>query len=293
MNKLILSINIFVFGLICLQARPGINRLPGLQPNIQKDTTLPDSLNGVVKITRSWELPSTLRDISAIDYLEGDRIACIQDEVGSIFIYNLESKAIETEIPFGPPGDYEGIAIVNDNAYVACADGRILEILSYRSDNPVVKEYGTHLTVKQHIAGLCSDNKGKRLLAAIKGIDEGNYKGIYSFDLSTRTMPVKPIIKIDLKDSVFNKMQTKNRQMVFQPSDITIHPLTQDIYVIDDMRAQLLVMGESGNIKELLSLNKAMFVQPEGVTFTPSGELYIASKGIKDGPGMLVLVQLK
>ena len=296
MYKLILLIIIFTLVFAFLKAgslHAPLKSFSGWK--IERDTSLPEPLKDVVKITRSWEFPSTLKNVSGIDYLEPDRIACIQDEVGSIFIYNLESKSIETEIPFGPPGDYEGIALVNDNAYVACADGRIYEILNYRSDKPVVKEYGTHLTVKQNVEGLCLDHKNNRLLVAIKGIDEGNrnYKGVYAFDLLSKAMPVKPVLKIDLKDSVFNNLQPKNRQMIFQPSDIDIQPVTQDIYIADGTRSQLLVMGESGNIKDLHNLNKTIFVQPEGITFTPSGELYIASKGVKEEPGMLMLVQFK
>src|SRR5690349_9341280 len=93
-----------------------------------QDTFLVDSGRAVVKISRSWELPQILKEISGIAYVDADRIACVQDEIGTVFIYNISTKSIELEVPFGPPGDYEAIAIVNDDAYVAVADGRIIEI---------------------------------------------------------------------------------------------------------------------------------------------------------------------
>jgi hypothetical protein len=294
--KLILLINIsIIFDASSALPKEAFRPLTSFQVNIPKDTSLPDSSKDVVKITRSWELPSTLKKVSGIDYLEAGKMACIQDETGTIYIYNLESKSIEKEIPFGPPGDYEGIAIVNENAYVGCADGRILEILNFRSDKPIVKEYGTHLTIKQSVGGLCYDKKNKRLLIAVKGGEDGNkfYKSVYSFDLVKKTVPLKPAIKINLKDPVFNNLQTKKLQMVFQPSDIGIHPVTRDFYLIDGVRSLLLVTDESGIIKSLNILNKTLFVQPEGVTFSPSGELYIANKGIKEEPGMLMLVHFK
>lgn len=259
------------------------------------DTIILDSARGVVKISRSWELPSILKEISGISYIDPERIACVQDEVGTIFIYNTSLKAIESEIPFGPPGDYEGIALVNGDAYVAVADGRIIEVSGYRSEKPAVREYGTHLTVRQNVEGICYDKRNKRLLVAIKGQEEGNplYKGIYEFDLVTKKMAVKPVLKIDLQDPVFQKLSPKKPQMVIQPSEIDIDPSTGDIYVSDGERSQMLIMDNTGKIKALHALDKSELIHPEGIMFTPSGELYIANEGNKVLPAKLVLVQLK
>ena len=259
------------------------------------DTTFPSLKTDVVKITRSWDLPAILKNISAIDYYSQRKLACLQEEVGSIFIFNLDSGSIEREIPFGPPGDYQGLVLINNDAYVACADGRILEIIGYSSEKPEVKEYGTHLTVKENVNGLCYDRKNKRLLVTIKGTEDANqvFKSIYAFSLTAKSMPVKPALRIDLRNRVFIGMQSKNMQTVFQPSDLDISPVTGLLYIIDGTRAQLLRMKLSENIKSLIEFNKETIIQPEGITFTPSGELFIASKGIRDEPGMLFQVRLK
>ncbi len=261
-----------------------------------KDDILADSVKAsAVKISRTWELPPVLKEISGISYIDPARIACVQDEIGSIFIYNTSTLTIENEIPFGPPGDYEAIAIVNKDAYVAVADGRIIEVSDYNSGKPAIKEYGTHLTVRQNVEGLCYDKANKRLLVAIKGREEGSalYKGIYAFDLATKTMPVKPVIKIDLQDPVFQKLSVKKPQTLIQPSEIEIHPVTGDIYIADGVRPQLLIMDNTGKIKALYALNKSEFIQPEGIMFTPPGELYIANEGNKQLPGNLMLVEFK
>ena len=259
------------------------------------DTLIPSSAVDVVKITRSWELPAELKNISAIDYISPGKMACLQNEVGSIFIFDLASGKIEKEIPFGPPGDYEGLVIVKQHAFIACADGRILEVRNYKSDNPELVEYGTHLTVNENVNGLCYDKKNKRLLVSIKGTEEGNqlYKGIYSFGLIDKRMPVKPVIKIDLKDPVFEKLQPKNVQTVFQPSDLDINPVNGLLHLIDGTRVQLLRIKLLENIRDLTELNKEKIIQPEGITFTPSGELFIASKGLREEPGMLFRLRLK
>jgi uncharacterized protein YjiK len=254
-----------------------------------------DSNRATVDISRTWQLPEILKEISGIAYIDAERIACVQDEVGTIFIYNILTNGIESEVPFGPPGDYEAIAVVNNDAYVAVADGRIIEISAYLSDNPGVKEYGTHLTVTQNVEGLCHDKKNKRLLVAIKDQEEGSplYKGIYSFDLVTKTMPVKPVMKIDLQDPIFGKPSFKKPQALIQPSEIAINPSTGDFFISDAVRSQVLIMDQEGKIKALHALNKSEFIHPEGIMFTPSGELFIANEGSKELPAKLMRVSLR
>jgi hypothetical protein len=259
------------------------------------DTSRPDSSSSRVKISRSWILPSVLRNISAIDFLSPDKMACLQDEVGSIFILNLDSGAIEKEYPFGPPGNYKGLVIIKNDAYVACADGRIIEIRNYFSEKREVIEYGSHLTIEEEVNGLCYDSRNKRLLVTIKGTEDGNqlYKGIYSFQLPYKRMLAKPAIKIDLRSRVFRNLQPRNMQTVFQPSDLDINPVSGLLYIVDGTRVQLLRMKMNENIKDLTELDKDKFIHPEGITFTPSGELFIAGKGVREEPGMLFQVRLK
>lgn len=262
--------------------------------SIKKDTTTPEILKDVVKIARAWDLPPMLRDISGIEYIDSSHVACVQDEVGSLFIYNTTTNALEAQIPFGPPGDYEAIALVRDVFYVACADGRLFEISDYGSAKPLVKEYGTHLTVKQNVEGLSYDPSSKMLLVAIKGKEDDSrfYKGVYAFDPVTKKMPVRPIIKIDLQDPVFGK-GTKNPQFAIQPSEIAVHPQTGELYVLDAVRPQLLIMKKTGVIKALYLLNREDFNQPEGITFSPSGECFISDEGNRQQPGRLLQVEIK
>jgi hypothetical protein len=259
------------------------------------DTSQPDSSATTVQISRTWRLPPELKQISAIDYIARHKMACVQDEVGAIFIFNLDSSGIEKQIPFGPPGNYKGLVIVKTDAYVACADGRIIEIKNYRSEKREVIEHGTHLTIEEEVNGLCYDRRNKRLLVTIKGKEDGdqNYKGIYSFSITDKRMMVKPAIKIDLRSRVFSNLQPRNMQTVFQPSDIDINPITGLLYIVDGTRVQLLRMRMNETIKDLTELDKEKFIQPEGITFTPSGELFIASKGVREEPGMLFQVRLK
>ncbi len=105
--------------------------------------------NADVTIVNQWDLPAVLLEISGLSSIDDNRFACVQDEQGTIFIYNTGTKKIEKEIPFAGVGDYEGIAVVGETIYVVTADGKIYEVSNYKSGKRGVTNYRTHLTAKQ------------------------------------------------------------------------------------------------------------------------------------------------
>jgi len=246
-----------------------------------------------VQVIKKWELPSQLTEISGMAYISQNQFACIQDELGTIFIYNTASQKIEREIPFGPPGDYEGIAIAGQTAYVVRADGKLYEVANFMGSKPDVRQYNTPLTVKHDVEGLCYDPDNNRLLLAIKGKEPHteDYKGIYGFDLTTKKMASAPVYKIDLTHAIWNDIKEKKVSNIMQPSEIAIHPTTGDLYITDGANPKLLIMDTSGSPKALHHLSKSDFKQPEGIAFTPGGELYISSEGGK-GKGIIARVAL-
>ena len=65
----------------------------------------------------------------------------------------------------------------------------------------------------------------------------------------------------------------------FKPSGIAVHPISGKIYVLASAGKKLLVLDENGNPKEQYNLNEDQFPQPEGICFTPNGDLIISSEG--------------
>jgi len=246
-----------------------------------------------VTIVNQWDLPAVLLEISGLSSIDDNRFACVQDEQGTIFIYNTGTKNIEKEISFAGVGDYEGIAVVGETVYVATADGKIFEVTNYNSGKPDVKKYNTHLTVKNNVEGLTYDNKNNRLLVAIKDQETNgaDYKGIYSFDLSTKKMDKEPVYKIDLSDPLLGGAKKKKSSNNIQPSEILVHPVTNEIMVLDGPGTKLLILDASGSIKKVHQLGGNEFSQPEGMTFTPNGKFYISNEGKKD-PGNILEVEL-
>lgn len=235
-----------------------------------------------ILITQQWKMPAILREISGITCIDENRLACVQDERGIIYIYNLISDSIEKEIPFAGNFDFEGIALAGKTMYAIRSNGILYSIQKYNSDTPVVAEIKTWLKAKQNAEGLCYDAKHNRLLIAIKGNDPvgKDYKGIYAYSLKTGKLDRKPVLKINFNDSIWGN--TGHRM---QPSDLAINPHTGDIYIIDGETPSILVMSPQGIHKKLYYLDRTEFKLPEGISFSKKGQLFICNEGKLLGQG--------
>ena len=246
-----------------------------------------------LRILERWELPDELVEISGIAFTDPNEVAGVQDEAGTIYLYDLAGKKITARIPFGGSGDYEGIAVNGSTAYVVRADGTLYEVANYKNGKPAVKQYRTGLTVNQDVEGLAYDARNNRLLLAIKGEEPGNadYKGIYAFDLATKKMDKAPVHRIQLNDPVFKGGSEKKKKDIMQPSDLAVHPTTGELYITEGAKPKLLVLDASGKAKNLYKMSTKEFSQPEGISFNEGGELFISNEG-GNGKGTILKVAL-
>jgi uncharacterized protein YjiK len=241
----------------------------------------------------TWLLPETLLEVSGIAWLDADHFACVQDEMGTVFLFNVRLNKIDREIPFGPKGDYEGIAIVDKSLYVLRADGALFAIENFPGAERKVKMYTTGLKEKQDSESLTYDKKNNRLLIAVKGPDpnSSDYKGIYSFDLKSKSMLPTPVYKINLNDKIFEDVNKGKPKNSISPSDLAIHPTTGDLYILEGTKPKLLIMNKTGALLSLHELKGPDFPQPEGISFSPDGKMYISNEGNK-GEGNILQVEL-
>lgn len=242
-----------------------------------------------------WELPSQLREISGLVWLEDNKLAAVQDEDGIIFIYDLIQRKVVEEIPFGPSGDYEGIAISGTTAYVLRSDGAIIEIADYKGSNRKTTTYNTPFSEENNMETLFFDAVNNQLLIAPKDSDFKNkgQKGIYAFNLKNNELNTVPIFSIAMTDAVLKSFVDKDLENTFRPSDLAIHPITGEIYILEGANPKLMIMDRTGKLKKVHALPKNQFLQPEGITFSPDGKLYISSEGKKKGKGTITQLRFR
>lgn len=232
-------------------------------------------------IETNWELPGALKEVSGISWVKDSTIAAVQDEDGIIFHYNLHEMKITDTIAFGERGDYEGLAIKDSTAYVMRSDGLLFEVSNYTSKTKQsVTTYQTIFESKHNVESLAYDEDNNRLLIIAKDRDPKSKrnKGVYAFYLDSKKMAKNPIVTIDLKDKSFSEFSTKKVQKTFRPSDIAIHPKTKEFYVLEGVNPKLIILSPQGKVKKIQLLNPDDFQQPEGITFSKDGALYISNE---------------
>ncbi|WP_181163605.1 SdiA-regulated domain-containing protein [Pontibacter mangrovi] len=249
-------------------------------------------VNAFARPEASWVLPAELREVSGIALLDDERMACVQDEKGSIFIYNLKDQELEKEYPFGAAGDYEGLAVDGSTAYVLRSDGTVFQVKEFESSKPQVKKYKSALAASQNTEGLALDKADNRLLIACKGHDKtlGKNKGIYELSLESGKMRPEPVITIPLEQELLQATTDKKKKDLYdvlQPSSLEIHPLTGEHYLLDAVNGRIMLVSEDGKLSSVTTLDKKMLRQAEGLSFGSNGEVYIASEGSKKGRGVI------
>jgi len=261
---------------------------PALNPRLEEKT---------YTILRKWDMPNQLNEISGMSYIGKDSIACVQDEEGIIFIYSLDTNELVHQTNFAKAGDYEALTTLDSTAYVMRSDGDIFEIKNYLKADFSVENFDTFFSGKNNIESMTTDAKENRLLITAKNRDprSEDFKGIYSFDLEKKTLSRNPVYNISLKDPLFQPKHGNDDDALelasFSPSDIARNPKTGEFYIIQSKPPQLLIMDGKGKLVKIHHLHSESFPQPEGITFSPEGTLYISNEG-KKGTATILEVEL-
>ncbi|MGM0566861.1 MAG: SdiA-regulated domain-containing protein [Bacteroidota bacterium] len=250
--------------------------------------------------SETYLMPDELEEISGIHLTPEGHFACIQDEDGIIFIYDTAQRKVIEEIEFGPDKDYEDIELIGEDAYVLESDGDIRWVKDYRHTNRETIRFDTEMSSDNDAEGLTYHEASHSLLIACKGkaslsddLDMEGYRAVYRFDLNNHELLTAPVMLIKLDDLMdysnlnpFAKISYKlaamldsNGDIRFQPSAISIHPDSEEIYILSFTSTMLAVYDAHGSLKTAKDLNKRIFLQPEGLCFDQKGTLYISNEG--------------
>ncbi len=242
-------------------------------------------------------LPAVLHEISGITVFDSSSVACVQDENGIIFIYDLDKKAILRYITFFGNGDYEGIAKADGIFYVLKSNGTLYKISDLNRSIPPYEIRLKGIPHKDN-EGLCYDKKNHRLLISPKDNTGSDSKaevkqGLYEYDLNTGVLNADPIIEFKLSgikefavsNVVFepvefnNKGEPKKPDISFNPSAIAVHPVTGVLYLLSAADRMLFVFSLNGEIEYMVRLKPDLFKQAEGITFFENGDMLISNEG--------------
>ena len=257
-----------------------------------------------------YHLPGYLEEISGISNYKKNKIACIQDEKASIYIFDTKKRKIKSKYDFGNDADYEDIAIVEDNAFVLRSDGTLFKIKNFETGQNKTTKIKTSLSKKNDTEGLFYDKSTNSLLIACKESPSINseklyagFKAIYRFDLKNNRLIEKPAYLVDLSKldnlkgtgtigkyfiGIAKKLKFIDDISIFHPSGLAIHPIAKEyIYIISSIGQLLIIMNKQEEILSIIELDKRIFNQPEGICFSENGDMFISNEG-KNGAGNIL-----
>ncbi len=241
-------------------------------------------------------LPEILNEISGLTWLDSATFACVQDEKGIMFIYDVINNKINNQYTFNIDGDYEGITRVGNTIYILRSDGVLFEIADYHSGEFKLKTYVTGIPANNN-EGLCYDADHKRLLIACKskigkGREFKDRRAIYGFDLSTKKLSKEPVYNFDVqnirqfaqKHKISMPVRSKKNGQVTEPvikfatSAVCIHPFTKKLYLLSAADHLLFIFDATGGIEHIEQLDPVMFNKAEGITFFENGDMLITNE---------------
>lgn len=220
------------------------------------------------------------REISGIIFLnDGQKLASINDEEGKVFIIDYSNKDSTKSYDFASKGDFEDIVMDEKYFYVLESRGRI-----YQVPKPGTADTVTIYKIPIRNAdfeAMYMDTANNRIVMICKScpdLESKMKKPAFCFNLTTHTFGSEPCFEIDVKKV---RELIKNPTFKNSPSAAAIHPILNKLFIVCSQDGKgILICDLNGNVEQVVKLSDAMFPQPEGITFSPNGDMYISNEGL-------------
>jgi uncharacterized protein YjiK len=239
------------------------------------------------------KLPPMLDEISGIFYYPKDKsLFAIHDERGWLYkIYTDKKNKIE-KWKYTQGADFEDVAMADSMFFAIKSNGNIVAFSFKSPDSPVVKSFKIEKSDKREFETLYFDSTRQQLLMICKDCeaDEKNMTSVFAFDYKQMKYLDSPVFYIDAKH-IEKKLGEKIPK--FKPSAGAINPRTGELFAISSVNKILVVAENDGKVKDVFQLDPKLFKQPEGLTFTPSGDLLISNESAGIGPATILLFKYK
>ncbi|TDH25103.1 hypothetical protein EXU57_13400 [Segetibacter sp. 3557_3] len=241
----------------------------------------------------TYNLRDELDEISGMVYYPKDTsVFAINDENGLLYKIFLRKNVQVMKWTFAKDADFEDIALVDSTFYVLQSNGNITSFKVLTADSVVVDKCKRPYEGKNEFESMYYDAYYKVLVLICKDCEIDDKKGItaWSFDPATHKYSDTPIYVIKTKpiDQMLGVQKEK-----FKPSAAAIHPITKELYIVFSVNKAIVIADRSGVVKFAVPLDPLIYKQPEGITFTPKGDLLISNESAETGPGNILVLKQK
>jgi len=243
---------------------------------------------------QKWILNKHLHEISGIAISAGrpNLLYAIQDEEGKLFSFQPGEEKYDS-YKFGKKGDFEDLGILKDSCFVILRSDGVLTIFPKDS---IGNSSGWQPTPVEGLLpagefeGMFAD--GDSLVVMCKNCESDTRKEVtlFSFKLGTNGSLVRSAQWVINVADV--PMTSINKKIKFHPSCLAKNPVSGDWFVVSAVNHVLLVLDSKWQLKNNYPLDPALFKQPEGIAFRPSGDLYISNEGQESSADLLLFKYL-
>jgi hypothetical protein len=239
--------------------------------------------------SKPWQinLPIELDEISGIVYYPKDTsVFAIIDEFGWLYKIHLTGNRQIGKWKFSAQGDYEDLVMIDSIFYALQSNGNIITF-TFGGKNTVLKHDSQFPDKGNEFEILFYDSVLHKLSLICKDCDSDKKKSLtrFFFDPVRKTFD-DTTMGIDVK-KIAIMMGEKNLKL--KPSAAAIHPITGEIYIVSAVNDLLVITDQQGNAKISYKIDGKLFKQPEGITFTPNGDLLISNEAADRGVANILL----
>jgi uncharacterized protein YjiK len=236
------------------------------------------------------KLGDKLNEISGLAYYPKDSsLFAIVDEAG--VLYKIILKGDKPDVQqwhFAKHSDYEDLVLLDSTFYIMKSKGDIVAVQFITTDSVSSQEYNIPLGGKNEFESLYYDPAVKKLVMICKNCEADNKAKVstWAFDPSTRSYDEGPYT-IDAA-TISGLADEGKKEKRFKPSAAAVHPITGELYILSSVNKLLVIADVKGKVKETYSLDNDVYKQPEGIAFSPSGDLFISNEAAAEGlPNLL------
>lgn len=231
-------------------------------------------------------LPDVLEEISGIFYAGKHSVYAICDDHGSLFKIDMRKPAEPQSWRFDKKRDFEDLFIVGDKFYILNSNGNLYSFPTNLQE-PITAQKHLFPFINHEFEILFFDEERKKLMLVCKHCRDIKDKAVpvYNFDPASNQFEEDPF----LLDTEKIAGSLGEAGIKFRPSAAVIKPGTRDVYMVSSVNKLLLVTGPRGKLKEIVKLDPQLFKQPEGITFTETGDLIISNEARGVGPANLLV----
>lgn len=237
------------------------------------------------------DLPVELDEISGLAYYPKDTsVFGVIDEDGLLFKIPIMNPKASKRWVFDKPRDFEDLVLIDSTFYALVSNGDIVQI-NFKGDTISIEksEFSATSGKKTNEFEILYQDSGKLVMMCKEcEADKKTKLTSYLFDPATKSYSPHLVI-----NTVPLAAKLGKDKVALKPSAAAINPITNELYLVSSIEKVIVVLDKAGEIKETYKLNPKIYKQPEGIAFTPAGDLIISNEVFLEGHANLLILKNK